>query len=418
MNSNATPAPQPKPPFLAGKAPAGHRRRRWPWVLGGLFILLIGFGLWPKPVPVEVAVAKVGPLRVTVSDEGQTKVRNRYVISSPVAGELRRIIHKPGAGVVAGETTLAFLDTAGADLLDARTLAQAKARVAATAAAREQAGALDARAQAALGLAKSEAERARTLLERGALARQEADQLLMRETAAAEEARAAQFALQIARYEEEQAQAMLIRGQTPAGGSADPLVLTSPVSGRVLRVYQESQRRVPAGTPLLEVGDIADLEVWIEVLSRDGVRIQPGATVWLEQWGGAEPLRARVRLVEPSAWTKISALGVEEQRVWVIADLVDPVEMRPTLGDAYRVEARIVVWESDRVLQVPAGALFQTGGEWQVYALEGGRAKKRGVKVGRSNGLWTQLLDGVKEGETLLVYPGDRVRDGIRVVVQ
>jgi HlyD family secretion protein len=320
--------------------------------------------------------------------------------------------------VVAGETTLAFLDTAGADLLDARTLAQAKARVAATAAAREQAGALDARAQAALGLAKSEAERARTLLERGALARQEADQLLMRETAAAEEARAAQFALQIARYEEEQAQAMLIRGQTPAGGSADPLVLTSPVSGRVLRVYQESQRRVPAGTPLLEVGDIADLEVWIEVLSRDGVRIQPGATVWLEQWGGAEPLRARVRLVEPSAWTKISALGVEEQRVWVIADLVDPVEMRPTLGDAYRVEARIVVWESDRVLQVPAGALFQTGGEWQVYALEGGRAKKRGVKVGRSNGLWTQLLDGVKEGETLLVYPGDRVRDGIRVVVQ
>ena len=188
-----------------------------------------------------------------------------------------------------------------------------------------------------------------------------------------------------------------------------------PVNGRILRVMQESARMVSAGFPLLEVGDPADLEVRIEVLSRDGVAIQPGARVMLEQWGGAEPLAARVRLVEPSAFTKISALGVEEQRVYVIADFTDPVAKRPTLGDSYRVEARVVTWESPSVLQAPAGALFRRGGEWRVFVVEGGRAVLRTVQPGRSNGVQTEIIGGLREGDQAIIYPGDKVGPGSRV---
>jgi HlyD family secretion protein len=192
-------------------------------------------------------------------------------------------------------------------------------------------------------------------------------------------------------------------------------VLTAPVSGRILRVMQESARMVSAGFPLLEVGDPADLEVRIEVLSRDGVAIQPGARVMLEQWGGAEPLAARVRLVEPSAFTKISALGVEEQRVYVIADFTDPVAKRPTLGDSYRVEARVVTWESPSALQAPAGALFRRGGEWRVFVVEGGRAVLRTVQPGRSNGVQTEIIGGLREGDQAIIYPGDKVGANSRV---
>ena len=193
------------------------------------------------------------------------------------------------------------------------------------------------------------------------------------------------------------------------------MTVTSPVGGRILRVLQESARVVPGGFPLVEVGDPTDLEVRIEVLSRDGVAIRPGARVMLEQWGGPEPLTARVRLVEPSAFTKISALGVEEQRVYVVADFVDPLEKRPTLGDNYRVEARIVIWEKPDALRAPAGALFQRNGVWQAFVAEGGRARLRAVQVGRSNGIETEVLDGLREGDVVIVYPGDKVADGTRV---
>jgi HlyD family secretion protein len=168
---------------------------------------------------------------------------------------------------------------------------------------------------------------------------------------------------------------------------------------------------------LIEVGDPTDLEVRVEVLSRDGVAARPGAPVLLERWGGEGALAARVRLVEPSAFTKVSALGVEEQRVNLIADFVDPVERRAGLGDAYRVEARIVVWNEDQVLQVPAGALFQRDGVWSAFVVDGGKAHLRAVEVGRSNGISTQVLGSLAEGERVIVYPGDRVKDGTRVKV-
>jgi HlyD family secretion protein len=235
----------------------------------------------------------------------------------------------------------------------------------------------------------------------------------MRATTAQQDERAAEFGLKVAEFELEQARALLSR-ELP-GGSAEPLVITSPVSGRILRVLQESSRVVPSGFALMEIGDPSDLEVRIEVLSRDGVAIRPGARVMLEQWGGPAPLTARVRLVEPSAFTKISALGVEEQRVYVVADFVDPIEQRPSLGDSYRVEARIATWESPQALHAAAGAFFQRAGSWQTFVVDGSRARLRTVKVGHNNGIEAEILDGLGEGDQVIVYPGDKVADGTRV---
>src|SRR5688572_19059396 len=358
-------------------------RRRLPVVGAILLIALIAVGLWPRAVQVEVSTVSRGSLIVTVDEEAMTRVKNRYVVSAPVAGQLRRIDWKAGAVVEAGKTVLAVLETSGADILDARTQAQAEARVMAAEAAREAAIAQRDRAAAAARMFAADFERVKALREQRALSAQEYDVAQMRSETAVQDVRAAEFGLRVAEFEVQQARALLTRGKP--GGDADPLVITSPVSGRILRVMQESARVVPSGFPLMEVGDPTDLEVRVEVLSRDAVPITPGARVSFEQWGGSAPLKGRVRLVEPSAFTKISALGVEEQRVYVIADFTDPVEGRPTLGDNYRVEARVVIWESSDVLRGAAGALFHRGGEWQTFAVDAGRARLRTVKVGRSN---------------------------------
>jgi HlyD family secretion protein len=408
---NATP-----PPVSAAKkngAPAW--RRRLPLLGGVLLVALIVVGLWPRAVPVEVARVTRGPLVVTVDEEGMTRVRNRYLVSAPVAGQLRRIDWKAGAVVEAGKTVLAVLETGGADFLDARSQAQAEARVLATEAAREAALAQKERAASAAKMFGADFVRLKELFAKNVLSQQEFDAAQMRADTAAQDARAAEFALKVAEFELQQARALLTRGASGAASAAEPLVITSPVSGKILRVFQESARLVPAGFSLMEVGDPTDLEVRVEVLSRDGVAIKPGARVMLEQWGGAEALQARVRLVEPSAFTKISALGVEEQRVYVVADFVDPVEARPTLGDSYRVEARVVVWENASALRAPAGGLFQHMGEWQAFVVEGGRAQLRTVRTGRSNGIESEVVDGLREGDQIVVYPGDKVSDGTRI---
>ena len=379
-----------------------------------MVIALIVVGLWPRAVPVEVSTVSRGPLIVTVDEEGMTRVKNRYVVSAPVAGQLRRIDWKAGARVDAGKTELAVLETSGADFLDARTQAQVEARVRTAEAAREAALAQRDRARAAARMFESEFNRAKELRARQVISAQEFDTAQMRAETAAQDARAAEFGVKVAEFEVQQTRALLTRGK--AGGGAEPLVVTSPVDGYILRVLQESARVVPAGFPLLEVGDPTDIEARIEVLSRDGVAIRPGARVKLEQWGGPEPLNARVRLVEPSGFTKISALGVEEQRVYVVVDLTDPISRREALGDNYRVEARIVTWENPDTLRVPAGALFQRAGEWRTFTVESGRARLRPLSVGRSNGVETEVLSGLSEGAQVVVYPGDKVTDGTRVM--
>lgn len=395
------------------------RTRSWsrslPWLGGLILVALIVIGLWPKAQPVELAPVVRGPLEVTVNEEGMTRVKNRYVISSPMGGLLRRIDWKPGARVEAGRTVIAVLDTRAADLLDERSQAQAEARVSAAEAAFAQLDAQRQSATAAAELAALDLERAQRLLAAGSVSRQEFEVAELRNTSAAQANRAAQFALDVAKFELQQARAMLQRGQSGGTASAEPYIITAPVSGRVLRVFQESERVVAAGMPLVEIGDPTDIEARIEVLSRDAVGIQPGARVELHKWGGSDPLAGRVRVIEPAAFTKISALGVEEQRVNVIVDLLDPLSTRPTLGDAYRVEAQIVVWESDDVLKAPAGAIFQRGDNWETYVLDGGSAHLRTVQTGHSNGIETEIKDGLQPGDQVVVYPGDRIADGVRV---
>lgn len=367
-------------------------------------VALIVAGLWPQPAPVETARAALGTLRTTVNEEGKTRIKQRHLIAAPVASQLRRIPFKAGAPVQAGETVLAVLDPVPPVLLDARTRSLAEAR-------RDTAAANLERARASHLFASNEWRRLERLFQQNALSLQERDAAQWRQTAAAKEEAAAESTLR-------QAEAELAVFATGAGATNSqhgPIQIVAAVSGRVLRVFEESSRVVGPGTPLLEVGDPTDLEVVVDVLSRDGATIQPGAQVELLQWGGAEALAARVRLVEPAAFTKVSALGVEEQRVNVIADLLTPPDQRPSLGDNYRVEARIVVWESGRTLKVPAGALFRRGEQWAAFVVAEGRARVRPVKIGRSSGTEAQVLEGLTEGEVVVLYPGDRVHEGQRV---
>jgi HlyD family secretion protein len=385
-----------------------HQRRkprRWlPYAGAVVLVGLIVFGLWPQPVPVETARVTMGPLRATVNEEGKTRIKQRYVVSAPVTGQLRRIPFKPGAEVAAGQTVVAVIDPMAASPLDPRSRSAAEAR-------RDTAAANLKKARAAHDFAASELKRNEKLREEKTVSLQELELAQWREAGAGREQDAAESALRQAEAELADFPAL----NSEADSSSSPVEIRSPVNGRVLRVFEESGRSVTAGMPLLEIGDPADLEVVVEVLSRDGAAIPPGAKVELEQWGGGWPLAGRVRLVEPAAFTKISALGVEEQRVNVIADLVTPPALRTNVGDNFRVEARIYTWETDRTLKAPSGALFRRSDRWEAFVFENGRARLRKVGVGRTSGTETQILDGLKENEELILYPGERVRDGQRV---
>lgn len=405
MTSNLTPSTPAASP--APRRNNNQRRpRRWlPWLGAVVLVSLIVIGFLPQPIPVETSHVTEGTLRATVNEEGKTRIKQRYVVSAPVAGHLRRIPFKAGAEVVAGNTVLAVIDPLSPAMLDARNRALAEAR-------REAAAANLDKAREAERFAANELHRIEKLHADKSVSQQDLENAQWREISAAKEVAASESMLR-------QADAEL--KEFPVGdGSANkalraPVEVTSPTSGRVLHLFEESTRVVAPGTPLLDVGDPADLEAIIEVLSRDGAAIAPGAKVELEQWGGGGPLAARVRLIEPAAFLKISALGVEEQRVNVVVDFVTPYEQRRNLGDNFRVEARIVIWEADRTLKAPAGALFRRGQNWAAFVLTGGRAELRRVQVGRSSGSEMQILDGLKAGEEVILYPGDRVHDRQRV---
>jgi HlyD family secretion protein len=372
--------------------------------LGAVVIVAaIVIGLWPQPVPVETAKATVGMLRATVNEEGKTRIKQRYTISAPVAGQLRRIPFKAGAEVRAGETVVAVIDPLNPAPLDARARSLAEAK-------RDTAAANLEKARVDHNFAVSDLKRFETLYREKTVSAQESETKQWREQSTARDLTAAESALR-------QAEAELAEFSTAGDSSADikPREIKAAVNGRVLRVFEENSRVVAAGTALVEIGDPADLEIVVEVLSRDGAIIAPGAKVEFDQWGRGEALLGRVRLVEPAAFTKVSALGVEEQRVNVIADLTTPPEQRTGVGDGFRVEAHIIVWEAPDALKVPAGALFRRGEQWSAFIVANGRAQLRPVKVGRSSGNETQILDGLKSGETVILYPGSRVQDNERV---
>jgi HlyD family secretion protein len=389
-----------------GKTSGKHRlRRALPYVGALLLVALIVAGLWPQPVPVETGRVTIGSLRATVNEEGKTRIKQRFVISAPVAGQLRRIPFKAGAEVKAGETVVAVIDPLAPTLLDARTRTLAEAR-------RDTAAANLEKARANHDFAKSELQRFERLFVEKTISTQERESAQLREASTAREMAAAEGAFR-------EAEAQLAEFGNSGKGANErtrqPSEVKAPVSGRILKVLEENSRVVSPGMPLVEVGDPMDLEVVIDVLSRDGAVLAPGTKVEFEQWGGATPLLGKVRLVEPAAFTKISALGVEEQRVNVIADLLTPLEQRPGLGDNFRVEARIIVWEAANALKIPAGALFRQGDSWAAFVIRDGRAHLQPVKAGRSSGTETQVLDGLKEGDQAILYPGSRVRDGNRV---
>ena len=382
-----------------------HTRRWLPYAGAVGLAALITAGLWPRPVPVETARVAVGTLRATVNEEGKTRIKQRYAVSAPVAGQIRRIPFKEGAQVRADETVVAVIEPVSPTLLDARTRTAAEAK-------RDTALANLEKARAGQRFAASELRRLETLHAEKMVSAQELENGQLREASAAKEQAAAESALRQA-----EAEMAEFAGNALVGTNfvLDPVQVKAPASGSVLHVYEENARVVTAGTKLMEIGDPLDIEVVVEVLSRDGAAIPPGTPAELDQWGGAEPLKAKVRLVEPAAFTKISALGVEEQRVNVVADLLTPPDQRRGVGDNFRVEARIIVWEAADALKVPAGALFRKGEQWAAFVVTDGRARLRTVKAGHSSGTETQVLEGLKQGEEVILYPGSRVRDGQRV---
>lgn len=379
------------------------------------FVAGLAYAFRPQPATVELVRVTRGPLQVSINNQGKTRIKERYVVSAPLSGRLLRVDLHPGDTVEAGKTVLTAIEPSDAALLDPRARGEAEARVKATDAAKQRAVPVLERARATAELAKVELERAQRLATDGAMSRQELDNAELKARTAQEDLRAAEFALRIAEFEFEQANAVLTGARQSGGADESHFEIRSPVDGALLRVFQESATVVSAGTRLLEVGDPRDLEVEIDVLSSDAVRIKPGNKVLLEHWGGDTPLEARVRVVEPAAFLKVSALGVEEQRVLVIADFVGSAEQRRGLGDGYRVEARIITSEAADVLKVPIGSLFREQGRWAVFVEQNGRAVLRYVEIGRRNNAEAEVLEGMVDGDRLLLHPSDKIRDGVRV---
>lgn len=418
MANHSSSKPEGEAPWESKRPPSGKHllRRMLPW-LGGLALLAaVAWGMWPKPVIVETGVLIRGPLTVRVSEEGKTRVRNRYLVAAPVAGRMQRVPLKPGDPVEAGKTVITTIEPTAAPLLDPRARIQAEAVVSMHQAARKQAAESLEATRSALNLAQAELDRVRSVKHDGTISASDRDRTEAEASIKAAELRAAEFSLQVIDHELAQARAMLERPDVRAAG--DLVEVKSPVSGLVLGVVQESETIVSPGTRILEIGDPTDIEIEAEILSRDAVGMKPGDPVEIEQWGGDPPLRARVRRIEPAAFTKISALGVEEQRVYVLSDLIDPPDAAKTLGDRYRVEVRVAVWHSDDVLKVPSGALFREGNDWKTYIYQNGKAVLRAIGAGHSDGRFTEVLSGLNAGEKVLLHPPDTVKDGTAVTVK
>ena len=391
------------------------------WGIGAIALVAVVLALRPQPIQVDFAVVEHGQLRVTIDEEGETRVRDRFVVSAPLAGLVLRIELEPGDPVVADETVLATFQPGDPTLLDARTRAEAEARVRAAEAGLGRARVDRERAAAESAFARAEFDRRRELAELDLVSREQLESAELRARTRGEALRSAEFAIRSAEYELEVAQASLlqVRDNQLNGTStrSEAIVLRSPIDGVVLRRLRESEAIVPAGEPLLEVADPAELEIVSDLLSTDAVKIRTGQKVLIEQWGDARALRGRVRRVEPSGFTKISALGVEEQRVNVVIDFEDVHEAWEALGDAYRVEVRVVIWEGD-VLKTPTSSLFRRGQDWAVYTVRDGTATLRLVEVGQRNSLEAEVLTGLERGEQVIVHPSDAIDDGIAVVAR
>lgn len=403
--------------------------KRWSWIaiLGMAGAAGVFLGFRQQPVPVETARAAFGPLRVTVEEEGKTRLRSRYIVSAPVSGYARRLRWKEGDAVGGGQV-IAVIEPPKSIVLDSRTRDQNEARVRAAEAAvvvsearvRTAEGQIRV-SQADLDYWRKQRDREDALRRSGDIAQERFDKTVSEVTRLEATLAAAERAVQGARAEVESSRAELASARTslrPAAvnTSGGELVnVIAPAGGRVIRVIRESEGTVNPGDGLIEIGNANALEVAVEVLSPDAVRIAPGTRVLLTRWGGENPLEARVRVIEPGGFTKVSALGVEEQRVRVVADIVSPETEWSRLGDGYRVEAAFVLWESERALNVPANCVFRHGNGWAVFAVEGGVARRRDVAIGHRNGVQVEITSGLKDGDEVVAHPDETVKDGLPV---
>lgn len=391
-----------------------------PWLI--IAVGLAGFliyGFTPKPIDVESVRPSIGSLQITIDDDGETRVREKYMVLAPVTGKMLRVSLHAGDQVVAGETELVRIEPEDPSLLDARTRTEAEARVRVAMAANSQAVAAVDRAKEVLELAKLELDRVKKLVSSNAISQAEFEVTENRLRLAEADVRSAESAQHVARYEIDQAEATVQFFESqydPNEGNSFRVV--APINGTVLEVFREDSGMVVSGAPILSIGDASDLEIVLDILSTDAVKVRPHDKVLIEHWGGAKPLSAVVRRVEPSAFLKVSALGVEEKRVNVIADFVDPSEDRETLGDGFRVEAKIVVDETpSESMKVPAGVLFREGNAWQVYRINNYRAEPVEVQIGRSNGKETEILAGLQKDDILILHPTETIQNGTRVKI-
>lgn len=394
---------------------AGTRRRIFVAVVSIAVLAAVIYGFVPRPVPVDAAKASRGPLRVTIDEEGKTRVRDRFVISAPVAGFMRRIDLDVGDSVLKGRV-VAELEPLRSTVLDPRSRAEAEAAVSAAVAslnaAKENARAAEADAE----YIRKKLARMRELHDSGYISKDMFEQTDSESRRSEANLLSAGAAVNAAQAEVEKARSALRYSAAESGiSTAREVQVRSPVDGHILAVRKESEGVVNAGEALVDIGDPAKLEVTVEVLSEDAVQIKPGTPVLFERWGGDEPLSGTVRVVEPAAFTKISSLGVEEQRVFVIADITSLPESWQRLGDGYRVEARFIIWEGKDVLQVPASALFRKGDGWALFVVKNGRASLSPVEAGHRNGLLAEILSGMSEGEMVISNLDDSIRDGTRV---
>jgi HlyD family secretion protein len=397
-------------------APA-HRRTILIAAVAVLVAAALAWSFWPRPVAVDLAAVSRGPMQVEVSDEGRTRIREIYRISAPVNGRLLRVNVHPGDVVTGGVTKVAELLPIAPSFLDVRTRARAESAVSAAAAARSLAAADLARARAELAFATSDLKRARALGSSGFISKANLERAELAQKTAAAQLATAQAALRVKESDLQAARALLIdpTAQQRAQAGID---IVAPVSGSVLRVPNESESVLAAGAPILEVGDPAALEIVADLISEDAVKVRAGDPARIADWGGPGDLPARVRRVEPSGFTKISALGVEEQRVNVILDFSGAPETRARIADGFRVIVHIRIWSAPDVLRVPVAALFRAGSDWAAFVLKGGRARLTRVAIGHSNDENAEVVSGVKAGERVVLHPSDRIADGVRIAAR
>lgn len=371
-------------------------------------IILVALALRPRPAYVDVGQVKTGTLREIVEDEGETRAHDRYAVAAPIAGQLMRIELHDGDQVVAGQVVAVMRPSP----LDAREKSAAAARVTAAEELKRAAEEQIAHDRAELEQARRDRMRAEQMGKHGIVSAQAMEQSRTAEQIWAKQLKGSEFKARAARAQVREARAALLASDPEQGGGERFIRLRAPLGGPVLRVLEKSERVVAAGTQLLLIGDPKHLEVVVDLLSSDAVKVRPGADVFLEEWGGEHPLKARVRTIEPYAFTKVSALGIEEQRVNIVIDFVDPPG---SLGDGYRVNARIITWASDRVVKIPASSLFRNGDNWCVYSVEQGNVKRRLVQVGHRNPMEVEVLSGLRVGETVVLHPSNQLDDGMRV---